>query len=499
MVYMHGEGKTMIAKFKRIFAQLRIKRILQNSISLGFFIFLGITGLTAQESQTLEFGKIWEKIKENSHTQKALSLESRAAKISSNKASKHWLPRVYADARNFTTNDPALNFFSTLGQRSATNSDFSTKSARTQPSNFIDTNNNLYTSPNYNTLNLFAPDTLNHPGTNTYQRGTLGVDFSIYEGGSKKAVARAFEKQAEGKQLENRFVTLNEYANFAAMYGTLISLYEQQEKVSSLDKTVSSILSRYQLGNRANPVGYSGGIALKSLKNRIEGIKEETAARIESLKTTIESSSGNLSENWSIKTQTTNSFANEYLKFSAPERSFMAKAMKAYADGATEQAEAEKARILPKVGVYGESYLYRGERAVANSFNAGFYIQMNLYSPGDLDAIEQAKLNSKAMQERVEETIRNEEAKVKSLFQMEKALVKNLELMQENSKLMEEQLTVSQQLFSSGAINAIQLSEVFSRRADIILAKTNIESEYLKARAGLLTLSETNLEGIKHE
>jgi outer membrane protein TolC len=184
-----------------------------------------------------------------------------------------------------------------------------------------------------------------------------------------------------------------------------------------------------------------------------------------------------LPSNWSLKLQSTNSFADEYLKLSAPEKSYMAKAMKAYADGATEQAEAEKARILPKVGVYGESYAYRGERSVATSFNAGFYIQMNLYSPGDLDSIELAKINSKAMQE----------------------LSKNLELIQENAKLMEEQLTVSQQLFSSGAINAIQLSEVFSRRADIIQAKANIESEYLKARAGLLTLSETNLEGIKNE
>ncbi len=494
----------MIAQFKEKNIKLLIKSKQVRSIQgknllIGFFILWGVNLLYAEDLKPLDFAQIWDKIKENSHTQKALSLESRAARISSNKASKHWLPRVYADARNFTTNDPALNFFSTLGQRSATNSDFSTKSARTQPSNFIDTNNNLYTSPNYNTLNLFAPDTLNHPGTNTYQRGTLGVDFSIYEGGSKKAVAKAFEKQAEGKQLENRFVTLSEYANFAAMYGTLISLYDQQEKISSLDKTVNFILSRYQLGNRANPVGYSGGIALKSLKNRIEGIREETAARIESLKTTIESSSGSLPANWSLKKQSTNSFADEYLKLSAPEKSYMAKAMKAYADGATEQAEAEKARILPKVGVYGESYAYRGERSVATSFNAGFYIQMNLYSPGDLDAIEQAKLNGKAMQERVEETIRNEETKAKSLVQMEKALVKNLELIQENSKLMEEQLTVSQQLFSNGAINAIQLSEVFSRRADIILAKTNIESEYLKARAGLLTLSETNLEGIKNE
>lgn len=463
------------------------------------FILSAIRSIHPIESTTIEFSSIWDKIKQNSHSQKALSLESKAAKISSNKASKHWLPRVYADARNFTTNDPALNFFSILGQRSATSSDFSTKSVRTQPSNFIDTNNQLYTTPNYNTLNLFAPDTLNYPGTNTYQRGTLGVDFSIYEGGSKKATAKAFEKQSEGKQLENKFVTLNEYANFAAMYGTLIALNEQEEKIQSLEKTVNSILSRYQLANKANPVGYSGGIALKSLKNRIEAIKEETKARIDSIKSSIETASGTLPETWILKTQSTISFANEYLKLQNSERSYMAKAMKAYADGATEQAEAEKARVLPKVGMYGESYVYRGERSVATSFNAGFYIQMNLYSPGDLDSIEQAKLNSKAMQERAEEVIRNEEAKTKSLIQMEKALSKNLELIQENTKLMDEQIIISQQLFSNGAINAIQLAEIFSRRTDVILAKANLESEYLKTRAGLLTLSETIIEGQKYE
>ncbi|HMV45931.1 MAG TPA: outer membrane efflux protein, partial [Leptospiraceae bacterium] len=74
-------------------------------ILIGLF-FSSYFGLLAEDSNVIEFNSIWEKIKQNSHSQKALSLESRAAKISSNKASKHWLPRVYADARNFTTNDP---------------------------------------------------------------------------------------------------------------------------------------------------------------------------------------------------------------------------------------------------------------------------------------------------------------------------------------------------------------------------------------------------------
>jgi hypothetical protein len=476
-----------------------------NFIKINFLVFSGILFLITANSifsddrQILEFGNIWDKIRENSHTQKALSLESRSAKIASSRASKHWLPRVYADARSYTTNDPALNFFSILGQRSANNSDFSTKSVRTQPSNFIDTNNQLYTTPNYNTLNLFAPDTLNHPGTNNYQRGTLGVDFSIYEGGSKTAIAKAYQKQAEGKLLENRFVTLNEFANFAAMYGTLSSLEELQEKVFLLEKTVTNVLNRYQLGNRSNPLGYSGGIGLKALKNRISGIKEDTAARIASLKETIEISSGELPIDWKIKIQDVSSFADEYLQLSTADKSFMAKALKAYAESATEQADAEKARVLPKLGVFGESYLYKGDRATATAFNAGFYIQMNLYSPGDLEAIEQAKLSSKALQERAEEAIRNEETKLKSLLQMEKALKTNLDLIKENAKLMEEQTLIAQQLFGNGALNALQLSEVLSRRADVIQAKNNIESEFLKTRAALLTLSQNSIQGAKNE
>ena len=131
MVYM--EIKTMITDF-RYEKSLEIKenktiKTTDKRLFLVLILFLtNSLSVFAQDTQTFEFGKIWDKIKENSHSQKALSLEARSAKLASNKASKHWLPRVYADARNFTTNDPALNFFSTLGQRSATNSDFATKS-----------------------------------------------------------------------------------------------------------------------------------------------------------------------------------------------------------------------------------------------------------------------------------------------------------------------------------------------------------------------------------
>ena len=482
--------------------QPKFRNIRKSSFFIMFFSLLSMSSVSlaaGDEPAVLEFRNIWEKISENSHTQKALSMESKAAKLNSSRASKHWYPRIYADARVYNTNDPALNFFSILGQRAAKDSDFSTKSMRNRVSNYVDTNNAPYTVPNYNTLNLFAPDTLNNPGANTYQRGTLGFDLAIYEGGSKSAASKAFDRQSEGKQLENKFVSLNEYANYAAMYGTINSLNESLEKIQSLEKTVKNILGRYQLGNRGNPLGYSGGLGLKSLKNRIEGMKEEASARIESLRDSIEISSGKLPAKWGPRRQGVQAFADEYLKVKMAEQSYMARAMKMYADGASEQAEAEKARVLPKVGLYGESYLYKGDRASAAAYNAGFYVQMNLYSPGDLDAIEQARLNSKALQERASELIKNEESKAKSLLSMEQALRKNLELVSENAKLMDEQVIVAQQLFGSGALNALQLSEVLSRKADVIQAKSMIESEYLKVRAAMVTLSESGPEGVRHE
>ncbi len=475
-------------------------------IQMGFSKKIGVLGslllafpLLAGESNVLEFTTIWDKIGTNSHTQKALALESKAAKSSQEKASKHWYPRIYADARAYNTNDPALNFFSNLGQRKATESDFSTSSVRTRPSNFIDTNNNLYTTPNYNTLNLFAPDTLNNPGSNTFQRGTIGIDMPLYEGGAKSSAAGAYEKQAEAKQLENRFVSLNEYANYAAMYGTLNSLYEFRDTLNALEKSVKNVIGRYQLGNRGNPLGYSGGLGLKSLRNRIEGMKEENNAKIQAIREAIEVASGELPTTWTVKQQSTQSFANEYLKYTPAEKSYMARAMKAYAESAEKQAQAEKARFLPKVGLYGEGYVYRGDRATANAYNAGFYVQMNLYSPGDIESVEEAKLKSKAMQERAIEMQKSEESKIKSLLQMEQALKRNLELVQENAKIMEEQINVAQQLFGSGSLNALQLSEVFSRKADVLYAKMNLETEYLKTRAALVTMSETNVEGGKDE
>ncbi len=466
----------------------------------GFSVLVVFTSsIFAQENSILEFSKIWDKIQTHSHTQKALVLESKAALQSKQKAAKHWYPRVYVDARAYNTNDPAMNFFSILGQRSARESDFSTKSVRNRPSNFLDTNNNLYQNPNYNTLNLFAPDNLNYPGSNTYQRGTLGIDLPLYEGGSKSSIQKAYEKQAEGKKLEIQFVSLSEYANYAAMYGTLSVLYDFQDKLTALEKTVKGIIARYQLNNRGNPLGYSGGLGLRSLKNRLEGFREENSAKIKSIREILEVVASDLPENWSIKYQPSITFVEQYLKYQPAEKSFMAKAMKAYTESVENQAKAEQARVLPKVGVYTEGYVYRGDRAIANAYNAGFYVQMNLYSPGDLETIEEANLKSKAMQERTLELEKMEEAKVKSLLEMEQALKKNLELLNENNKLLDEQITVAQQLFSNGALNALQLSEVLSRKADVIYAKMNLESEYLKTRAALVTMSEINLREEKNE
>ena len=76
------------------------------------------------KGNVIEFGEIWNLIYENSHSLKAGSHEEKSSEIAKNRAGKHWIPRVYSDVRSYNTNDPAMNFFSTLGQRSATDADF---------------------------------------------------------------------------------------------------------------------------------------------------------------------------------------------------------------------------------------------------------------------------------------------------------------------------------------------------------------------------------------
>ncbi len=477
----------------------RLKKILVSIGILPFIIFLPASIYSEKEDEfsnknTIEFSEVWKHVSENSHTIKAGIYEEKSAELAKKRSSKHWIPKIYTDARTYNTNDPAMNFFSTLGQRSATDSDFSTKSSRSRLGNFIDSNNSVYTTPNVNTLNLLAPDTLNNPGSNTFTRGTLGLDLPIYEGGSKVNVVKMTEKKLEGKTKEREFSIQTDYFSTAYTYSSIMVMKSYLRKMIELAKITDGIQKRFQL--KGSPVGYSGYLAIKSLQNYLKGSKDIVRTQISSMKENLEVISGNKISDWTPKDDTTLQFADKYLVLekideSSPELK-ITKAYKSYAEGAEIQVEAEKARFLPRIGMFGEAYAYNGSRDTATSYNAGIYLQMNLLSPSDLGIVEETRNNSLAIKEKTEDMRQKDKAKYSSLVRLEKSYRENLILILETQKLQEEQIVNSQNLFSSGSINILQLTEVLNHVSEFYRKKAEVETEYLRIRAELTLFNQNN-------
>jgi hypothetical protein len=436
-------------------------------------------------------------VQKHSFTIAALEKESSSAELSRDRTAKHWHPKLYLEGRAYTTNDPALNFFSKLGQRDARQSDFSTKSARTQISNFLDTSNQPYTTLNSQTLNLFAPDTLNYPGSNSYQKGTLGVDLPLYEGGAKANIAGSYDHVSKGKNLEKKSVILSEYSTTAGLYAQLVFLEDYKKSIKNLQTQVQSILNNYQVGARSNPVGYSGLLGLKSLKNRLEGLSLEVNTRETSIHEYLSVVAQDIGKDWNVIQEPLPDFLNQHLprpnvkekpSVEGVSLSYQALAMKEYAEGAARSAEVEKSKFLPRAGVFGESNLYSGSRNTASAYNVGFYVQMNLYNAEDIGTYDEAKLKADAAKEKVLDQIRKEGIRKEELLNMEVTLNKQLQLLKESSTLMEDQVSNSKRMFANGSINAMQLSEILSRTADLVVQNGNANREYILVRSELYTL-----------
>lgn len=466
-------------------------------ITLATYLSMGFdSGIYSQE-KTVSFQDVSLSVQKHSFLIRALDKEAASAKTGKERTARHWHPKVYLEGRAFATNDPAMNFFSILGQREARAADFSTASNRTQVGNILDTNNQPYTNLNSQTLNLFAPDNLNYPGTNVYQRGTVGVDLPLYEGGAKSSIAQSYEHVSRGKNLEKRAVIMSEYSSTAGLYAQLIFLDEYKKKITNLKSQVQGILNRYQVGARTNPVGYSGLLGLKSVKNRLEGLETEAITREIGIRDYINTVAEDLESDWKVQLEPIPNFLNKHLPapnenqtygLQASTISLQAQAMQEYAESAGRAAEAEKAKFLPKAGVFGESNLYSGSRNTATAYNVGFYVQMNLYNGEDLGSYEEARLKGDAAREKALDQIRKETAKKKELLSMEKALTKQLQLLLNSTELMEEQVRNSQRLFTNGSINAIQMSEILSRSADLLVEDANANREYILVRSQLYTL-----------
>jgi outer membrane protein TolC len=421
---------------------------------LNLLLLVLLSGqVLAKESELEELIKA---TNENSLAQKAATENVSAAILEKERSSKHWLPQVYFSGQSFVSNDPGLALFGKISQREIKSSDF-------------------------------MPDSLNHPDTAVYSKAAIGLNLPLYEGGQKLAINSAMTFASEAKKSEAKAIRNEFYTEVVKNYFFGKNLKVEREELIKIKTTLDSIISRYQVGNKENQLGYSGLLGLKSLKNKIFAFLNENASKSTASEKALMELAGspiNLKYSGESSLET---MLKEYLGYS--EDQFVAsnkvKSFFQNAQSAKEVIDAEKSRNLPRIGLFGEGYAFNGDRALGKGYSAGVYVNWNLFSGNDYGASQEAIHKSRAAQYYAEANLQKEKIEYVGLKEALVAIKSSLDLIEQSELYLEEQTKISHNLFKNGLINALQYVEVLSRRVDLIKSKSDAESQLIEVHSKL--------------
>lgn len=422
----------------------------------AILILTFILGGRFAAAESLSFPTVWDAIQASSPAQEASRLQQKAAEGAQQRASLHWLPRLYLDARTYRTNDPGSAFFGLLQQRSLRQSDFD-------------------------------PEAINHPDESTTTRGALGVDWAFYEGGMKSAQVDMLKHVAESQRQAGRQIRVEQYAQSGRAYASLVILDVQDQQLKELDGQVARLVGRYELGSRANPVGYSGLLGLKSLRNHLAALLGQSEAQRKSFFAMIREMGLKKAE-WTPQRIDPQEFVEKYLRASGKDaESSRVTALREEALAAREAGRMEKARFLPRVGAFAEASAFQGSRDTANAYTAGLYLQWSLFNPADDGVLKESRLKALAAERSTEAFAGQERAEKASLSAALEASRKNMELLDASAHLLNEQTQVTEKLFRNGSISALQMVEVLNRRADLITQQGEARLNFIQAAAQVLS------------
>jgi len=415
----------------------------------GFIVYLSLSAqILCAEA---EFDRIWEAISERSPALRSEVAEASAAEVRLLRANRHWLPKVSLGAGLVSTNSPNLFLFSSLGSRGLQSSDLN-------------------------------PSVVNFPERQSFITGSLNVDLPIYEGGSSAASARAAGLLQQSQELSKKARFNEVYADFVKQYSLVLALRKESKTISELDVKLKNLIDRYRVGSRDNPVGYSGLLGMKSLLNRLKGLASANEAEMESLMKALSIESG-LKDLELVKFRASDAVtvASEKLQLTTQTtgQDLRASSMRVSAQAYSELAGAEKARWLPRVGLFATESLVSGPRNTGFSLDFGGYLQWQIFDGKNLGAYREASLRATASDLRAEEfTERSRISKFNSAQNL-KALLGSLDLLKSSQTFTIDQTQVTEKLFRNGSVNALQFSEVLSRRVDLIESFRIVEREVI--------------------
>ncbi|MCC6138308.1 MAG: TolC family protein [Bdellovibrionaceae bacterium] len=415
-------------------------------MSKFYFVVLLLISSTSWAQEQMPLKQVWESIRSHSPLQESARLQTEAAVAAESRAGRHWLPRLYVDAKSYKTNDPGASFFGLLQQRSLTAGDFN-------------------------------PDFINRPEAQIYTRGALGMDLALYEGGMKSAQVDVMRHSQKAQEHISAQVQLEQFAHVSNAYVSVSVLQQQRKKLEALSVEIDQLIKRYQLGSKSNPVGYSGLLGMKSLGNRLKGLLQQYQAQEKSYYAML-SEMGLGNRDWRPEPINTVTFVNKYLSLessAADSASHKILSLKESTRAGEFAAKMEKARFLPRVGAFAEGYMFKGERDTADGYMTGVYLQWNLYNPADHGQYAEAKMKAAAASKYSEALAQQERAEKRKLQESIGALRENIKLLDDSYGLLNEQSKMAATLFKNGSMSALQVVEVMNRKADLIDQQTQAE------------------------
>ncbi len=415
--------------------------------------FMGVS--LSSEANVKTVDELWGEIFQKSYQQKSLGQEKEANEQGLARAERHWLPRAYVSGQWFNTNDPTQVFFNQLGQRAVEQADFN-------------------------------PSVLNRPGQKIFRFGSLGIDLPLYEGGMKQSQSTLFDHLVKSSEMELKAKKSEEYSEFSRQYGTVLISTQMNDRLKSLQGQLEKVLKSYQVGSQSNPMGYSGLLGLKGVLNRIEGILSETELKKGNAQNWINTKRQN-AEAWTpATTQKVTDFIAENLSArTSTSYSSMILSQELKVRTLEEMKDMEKARFLPRIGLFAQNNLYSGNRDTATSQAYGLYVMWDLFNSDSYGRVGEANAKSMAAQAKLQAYKQEEQIMLSQLSESKTTLEKNLVLIDKSDSLLEEQSQNAVKLFGSGMMNALQLAEVINRRVDLLENKSLALTQYLDINSRL--------------
>lgn len=413
-------------------------------------------------ANTVSFSELWKSIYNQSKVKEAAQAQIEASQLESSRASRHWLPQLYVDAKGYRTNEPGSSLFSLLQQGAVEAADFN-------------------------------PASLNNPQEDTYIRAALGVQWPLFEGGMKWAQSGLKQSLAEAQDYEAKQMQIDLYAQVATAYMKVGYLNQNIKKLKDIQTQVQNITKNFRLGNQSNPVGHAGYLGLKSLDNRVQGFIAQYESQLKGYYIALKELGFN-QDNWVAADENSIKFVENKLSVDnkIDNKSYKIESMKLNAKAADLAADMQRARFLPHVGLFAETYTFSGDRAQDNGYMAGAYLRWNLFDPNDFGILKESRLKAVAAEKMSQALNQKDNAEKAAYTEAQKALKENLKLMALSEDHLAEQQKSVITLFRNGSVNVLQLAEVLNRRVDLISQHIEAQDNLLKVSSEIVLKSSFN-------